>query len=107
MASIEPYETDNGRRYRIRYRDPEHRSRERGGFTTKRAAEQYFAELTVATTRGEDVAPNAGRVTASELGLLWLSTLTHMKLAALAPLEIAWRRYWHLAGAPRDLLDRE
>jgi integrase len=93
MASIEPYETDNGRRYRIRYRDPEHRSRERGGFTTKRAAQQYLAELTVATTRGEYVAPNAGRVTVSELGPLWLSTLTHMKPSALAPLEIAWRCY--------------
>lgn len=36
-----------------RYRDPEHHSRERGGFTTKRPAQQYLAELTVATTCGD------------------------------------------------------
>ena len=39
MASIEPYETRAGRRYRVRYRDPELRSKERAGFRTRREAE--------------------------------------------------------------------
>ena len=31
-GSIELYETSGGRRYRVRYRDPEHRFREKAGF---------------------------------------------------------------------------
>ena len=43
MGSIESYQTANGRRYRVRYRDPDHRSREKAGFTRKFDVEQFLA----------------------------------------------------------------
>ena len=103
MASIEPYETSSGRRYRVRYRDPERRSRERAGFRTKRAAEEYLAEISVAASRGEYIVPNASRVTVGELGPLWLASLTYMKPSALAPLEIAWRCYVQPRWGPTEV----
>jgi len=93
MGSIEPYESRDGRRYRVRYRDPDRRSREKAGFTTKRAAEEYLANVTVAATRGEYVDPRAGRTTIGELGSAWISSRVNMKPSALASLEIAWRVY--------------
>lgn len=91
MGSIEPYDTSAGRRYRVRYRDPEHRSREKGGFATKRSAEEYLANVTVSAARGEYVDPRAARSTVAELGTEWLATRSHLKPSSLRPLEIAWR----------------
>jgi integrase len=93
MGSVEPYETEHGRRYRVRYRDPDRHSRERAGFTTKRGAEEYLAGVTISSTRGEYVAPSAGRMTVGELAPLWVAGRTYLKPSALAPLEIAWRCY--------------
>ena len=47
MGSVESYDTASGRRYRVRYRDPDRKSREKAGFATKREAETYLAEVTV------------------------------------------------------------
>lgn len=93
MGSVEPYETAGGRRYRVRYRDPERRSREKAGFATKRAAEEYLANITVASTRGEYVDPRSGRSTIGDLGAAWIASRSHLKPSALASLEIAWRCY--------------
>jgi integrase len=91
MASIEPYETSNGRRYRARYRDPNHRQREKAGFRTKRAAEEFLAGVTVQVSRGEYVDPSAGRITIAELGTTWLSNRPHLKPSTWHSLEVAWR----------------
>lgn len=91
MGSVEPYETAAGRRYRVRYRDPDRRSREKAGFTTKRAAEEYLAGVTVSAARGEYVDPRTAKVTIGELGTVWLANQTHLKPSALRPVEIAWR----------------
>ena len=69
MASIESYETASGRRYRVRYRDPERKSREKNGFTRKKDAEDYLAQVAVSTLRGEYVDPRAAKSTIRELGV--------------------------------------
>ncbi len=93
MGSVEAYKTAEGRRYRVRYRDPDRRSREKGGFVRKIDAEQYLANVTVAARRGEYVDPATARVTIAELGAEWLANQTHLKPSSLRPLEIAWRIY--------------
>jgi integrase len=91
MGSVEPYETDHGRRYRVRYRDPDRKSRQRAGFATKRRAEEYLASVTVSATRGDYVDPRDARVTISELGLEWLAAQSHLKPSTLITQETAWR----------------
>lgn len=91
MGSVEEYRTEAGRRYRVRYRDPERRSREKAGFRTKRDAEEYLAGVTVSTARGEYIDPNAARATISDLGTQWLKNQSHLKPSAWRPLEITWR----------------
>jgi integrase len=91
VGSIEPYKTANGKRYRVRYRDPERRSREKGGFSRKVDAEEYLASVVVQQSRGEYVDPTAGRVEIRELGIDWLASKQGLKPSSYRPLEIAWR----------------
>jgi integrase len=92
MATIEPYETKAGKRYRVRYRTPGRRQTDKRGFKTKREAEAFAATVEVSKMRGEYVAPSLGRVTVGELATNWLDR----KRQATAPshhrmLESAWR----------------
>ncbi|HEY8318548.1 MAG TPA: tyrosine-type recombinase/integrase [Amnibacterium sp.] len=93
MGSVEPYATDQGRRYRVRYRDPERRTKAKAGFRTRRDAEAFLAEVSVAVKHGDYVDPGAGRRTVGVLGPQWLATLNHLKPSSFAPLEAAWRVY--------------
>ena len=43
MGSIAPYETSGGKRYRVRYRLPDHSQTDKRGFKTKREAELFLA----------------------------------------------------------------
>jgi len=92
VGSIEPYEVSSGKRYRVRYRDPEHTQRLRAGFATKRAAEEFLASITVSKSRGEYVDPADAKVTLSALAGEWLANQSHLKSSSARPLEIAWRR---------------
>lgn len=91
MGSVEPYETTNGRRYRVRYRDPDRLQREKAGFTRKADAEQFLATVSVQMQRGEFLDPATARATISELGAEWLAAQTHLKPSALRPVESSWR----------------
>lgn len=93
MARIEPYETGSGRRYRVRYRDPEMRSKERAGFRTRRDAELFIASVTVSSGRGEYIDPHDARATVGDLGPTWLSAQMHLKPSSYGVLESAWRAY--------------
>ena len=53
MATISSYTTASGKRYRVRYRTPEHRQTDKRGFKTKREAEAFAASVEVAKMRGE------------------------------------------------------
>ena len=62
-GSRDPYQTAQGKRYRVRYRTPDHRQTDKRGFRTKREAELFAATVEVARAKGEYVAPSLGRVT--------------------------------------------
>jgi integrase len=72
MATIEPYETKAGKRYRVRYRTPGRGQTDKRGFKTKREAELFAATVEVTKAKGEYVAPKLGRATVSELADDWL-----------------------------------
>ena len=91
MASVEPYVTESGRRYRARWRDLDRRSKERGGFRTKRDAERYLAKIEVDMGSGQYVDPSSAMITLGELGREWLANRPHLKPSSLHSLEIAWR----------------
>jgi integrase len=91
MGSIEVYETKQGKRYRVRYRDPYRRSREKGGFKTLRDAKEFLASVTVSSLRGEFIDPRSAKATIEELGASWLDSRGHLKPSSRTPLETAWR----------------
>tara|TARA_R100001126_G_scaffold24370_5_gene12773 strand:- start:41898 stop:43019 length:1122 start_codon:yes stop_codon:yes gene_type:complete len=91
VGSVESYATSGGRRYRVRYRDPDRRSREKGGFTTKRDAEEYLAGVTVASARGDYVDPRDSKALVADLGASWLAAQQHLKPSTMRAQETAWR----------------
>ena len=93
MGSVETYATDQGRRYRVRYRDPGRRTKAKAGFRTRRDAEAFLAEMSVAVSHGDYIDPAAGRRTVGALGPQWLGSLNHLKPSSFAPLEAAWPVY--------------
>jgi hypothetical protein len=52
MGSISFYETSAGKRYRVRYRKPDHMQTDKRGFRTKREAEDFLASVEVSKLRG-------------------------------------------------------
>lgn len=93
MATIEPYETSSGRRYRVRYRKPDRSQTDKRGFRTKRDAELFLASVEVSKARGEFVDATAAKMVIGELGAAWLARQTHLKPSSLRPVESAWRNH--------------
>ncbi|MGX9296113.1 tyrosine-type recombinase/integrase [Tsukamurella paurometabola] len=93
MATVESYTLQSGaRRYRVRYRMPDHRQTDKRGFTTKRAAEAFAATVEVEKLRGEYVPPALGRITVGELGPDWLAAKKiAMKPSGYLTYDTAWR----------------
>lgn len=94
MATIEPYETQSGKRYRVRYRKPDGKQTDKRGFRRKLDAEKFAATVEVQKMSGEYVAPSLGRVTVGELAPKWLLR----KEVDVAPsnfrtLDSAWRTH--------------
>lgn len=74
MATIEPYTLASGaRRYRVRYRTPDHRPTDKRGFATKRDAQQWLAEQQVAAAKGAYVPPAAGRLLLKHAAAAWIA----------------------------------
>jgi integrase len=92
MATIKPYDTKAGKRYRVRYRTPARGQTDKRGFKTKREAELFAATVEVAKAKGEYVAPKLGRVTVGELAGDWLGRKEqHTAPSHYRMLESAWR----------------
>ncbi len=91
MGSIEAYESANGRRYRVRYRKPDHAQAAKRGFRTKRDAELYLAAVEVKKASGEFIDRAAGQLTVGTLGDAWLASQAHLKPSSVAVMESAWR----------------
>jgi integrase len=93
MATIEPYETKQGRRYRVRYRKPDRTQTDKRGFRTKRDAELFLASVEVSKARGEFVDATAAKALIGPLGAAWLARQTHLKPSSYRPVESAWRNH--------------
>lgn len=94
MGSISAYETAAGRRYRVRYRKPDHSQTDKRGFRTKRDAELYLASVELKKVTGDFIDPSRGRVTVTTLAAPFLAKKAHaLKPSAYAPLETAWKVY--------------
>ena len=87
MGTIEPYEAAVGRRYRVRYRTPDHRQTTKRGFRTKRDAEEFLAGIEVSKIRGEWRDPARARVTVRELSGEWLAAQVQLKPTTLSGYE--------------------
>ncbi|UQE75104.1 tyrosine-type recombinase/integrase [Gordonia sp. PP30] len=94
MATVEPYEVAAGRRYVVRYRQPNGKQTKRRGFKTKREAEAFAATVEVSKLRGEYVAPSLGLITVGEMGPTWLKHKTATVSTSWAhSLDTAWRTH--------------
>lgn len=91
MATIEPYQTKAGRRWRVRYRKPDRSQTDKRGFTTKRDAALFAATVETRKAEGSYIDPTAGRVTVGALGREWLDGLVHVKPQTLVSYEGAYR----------------
>ena len=91
MATVEPYESAGGKRYRVRYRKPDHSQTTKRGFKTRREAELFLASVEIGKADGSYLDPIHGRVTIAVQGEAWLAGQTHLKPSSLAVMESAWR----------------
>lgn len=91
MGSITPYESAAGKRYRVRYRKPDHSQTDKRGFRTKREAELFLASVETKKATGEYIDPTAARATVDRLGKAWLSSRSHLKPSSAYVYESAWR----------------
>ncbi|WP_378144790.1 tyrosine-type recombinase/integrase [Cnuibacter sp. UC19_7] len=91
MATISSYQTAAGKRYRVRYRTPDHRQTDKRGFKSKKDAELFAASIEIKKATGEFIDAAAGRVTMTALGADWIATQSHLKPSSFRPVEIAWR----------------
>ena len=74
MASIHEYAAADGSKlYRVAYRDPAHRQCTKRGFTTKRAARDYIARVTVSINDRDYINPQAGNALVQDLAATWLA----------------------------------
>jgi integrase len=91
MGSIEKYTTKAGARYVVKYRDPDRKSREKGGFKLKKDAEVYLSNIVTQTARGEYVDPRTAKVTIHDVGAEWMDNQSHLKPSSHRTVETAWR----------------
>lgn len=99
MGTITSYETVKGRRYRVRYRKPDHTAAEKRGFTTMREAQLYLSMVTVSKSKGEYIDPNASRIPVKMFVDSWLRSKRPpmSKPSYYITLERAWKN--HVAPA--------
>ncbi len=94
MASIGSYElADGSRRYRVYYRDPSHKSKEKSGFKRKKDAADWMARnVTTAIADGDYVDPRGARTLIALLGKEWIDGHRSVwKPSYVHSVETAWK----------------
>ena len=86
MAFIEDRGDRPGKRWRVRYRDPEGRERSQS-FERKTDASRFKSEQEAKMHRGEWLDPNAGKISFGEWSARWLSGLHSIKPKTLTGYE--------------------
>ena len=79
MGSVTPYETSGGKRYRVRYRLPDHSQTDKRSFKTKRVAELFLASVEVTKARGELVSASQSKIPLGEWAERWLAGQLQLK----------------------------
>ncbi len=79
MSSVESYQTSQGRKWRVRWRDELGKSRQKKSFDTKRQAQLWAADMEVKTARGEFADPGLGKQTLGWYAEQWLKQQAHLK----------------------------
>lgn len=91
-GSIEAYETAKGRRYRVRYTTPSGKRTDKRGFKTKREAEIFRAEVTVAVASNTYLDPTLGKKTVAMFAEQWKTgRLARLKPSSRNTMETSWR----------------
>lgn len=94
MSSIESYRTRSGRRWRVRYRKPDHSSTSKGGFARRRDAEEWMAGNVQAMSGGQWVDPRNRRVSVDRVASSWLAAkATVSKPSYASTLRIAYNTH--------------
>ncbi|TGY39723.1 site-specific integrase [Microbacterium laevaniformans] len=92
MGSVYPYSTTAGRRYRVIYRRPDNSQGQKRGFTTKKDAELYLAQVETSKARGDYVNPTDAKISVGVLGTEWVDgRRSVMKPSTFHSVESAWR----------------
>ena len=104
-GSISAYETEQGKRYRVRYRKPDKSQTDKRGFKTKKEAELYLASVTVSKATGDYIDPALARVSVAQLAPVWLAGKKPpaLKPASYQPLETAWRAHVEPRWGDREI----
>lgn len=104
MASIESYETKGGRRWRVRYRKPDHSSTDKRGFRRKRDAEDWAARTLASINDGTYVDPQAGLRTVGMLAGSWLAAKrVSVKPSYYETLRLAYKAHVEPVWAERSV----
>ena len=76
MASVSPYETKSGKRWRVQYRDPAGKVRTKRGFKRKSDAQAWADKNAVAVADGDWVSHEDKQATVGEYAELWRARLS-------------------------------
>ena len=99
MATIDAYDTKDGRRWRVIYRKPDGTQTSRRGFQRKRDAQEWLAEhVTVAKASGTYIDPQAGR---RKVGVLWPACIAKKRVSSKASYVESIKRAWRVHVEPQ------
>jgi len=92
MGSVLPYASAKGKRYRVVYRRPDNSQGQKRGFTTKRDAELYLAQVETSKARGDYINPTDAKIVVATLGAEWLEgRRAILKPSTFHSVESTWR----------------
>lgn len=99
MATIDAYDTKDGRRWRVIYRKPDGTQTSRRSFQRKRDAQEWLAEhVTVAKASGTYIDPQAGR---RKVGVLWPACIAKKRVSSKASYVESIKRAWRVHVEPQ------
>lgn len=93
MASIKPYKTAKGQRYRVQYTDPDGARRQKRGFLTKKQAETWATDAEATINKGTWINPEHGKTTIAELSTTWMASLNHLGVGTAENQKSVWRTH--------------
>lgn len=79
MASVSPYQTKAGKRWRVQYRDPAGKVRTKRGFMRKGDAQAWADKNAVSVADGDWVNPALGRATIADVHSGWVARQAQLK----------------------------